>query len=97
MKKPLLKATAITVCFALLLLAFPNVIQAGPRTQKNFYNLFIRTPFAMIVEFMSFLPIVDMPVFQAPNQATGKTVTRKLSKNMKVTGDINRGRTSKDD
>jgi hypothetical protein len=51
----------------------------------------------MIAEFMSFLPIVDMPVFQAPNQVTDKTVTRKLSKNMKVTGDINRGRTSSDD
>jgi len=98
MKKPLLKVTAISVCFALLLLAFPNVIQAKPRTQKNFYDLFIRTPFAMIAEFMSFLPIVDMPVFQAPNQPTNeKTVNRKLKRNMKVTGDINRGRTSKDD
>ncbi len=97
MKKSLLKATAITVCFALLLLAFPNVIQARPRTQKNFYNLFIRTPFAMIVEFMSFLPIVDMPVFQAPNQVTGKTVTRKLSKNMKVTGGLSSQRPSKED
>jgi hypothetical protein len=46
---------------------------------------------------MSFLPIVDMPVFQAPSQTTSKTVTRKFSKNMKVTGDINRGRTSGND
>jgi hypothetical protein len=98
MKKSLLKGTAIAVCFALLLLAFPNVIQAQPRTAQHFFEKFIRTPFAIFAEFMSFLPIVDMPLFQAPNQTTNsKTVTRKFSKNMKVTGDINRGRTSGND
>jgi len=97
MKKSLLKGTAIAVCFALLLLAFPNVIQAQPRNAQYFYEKFIRTPFAIFAEFMSFLPIVDMPVFQVPSQTTSKTVTRKFSKNMKVTGDINRGRTSGND
>jgi hypothetical protein len=97
MKKSLLKGTAIAVCFALLLLAFPNVVQAQPRNAQYFFEKFIRTPFAIFAEFMSFLPIVDMPVFQAPSQTTSKTVTRKLSKNMKVTGGLSSQRPSKED
>jgi hypothetical protein len=98
MNKSLLKATAIAVCFALLLLAFPDVIQAKPRTSRHFYEKFIRTPFAMIVEFISFMPIVDFPVFQAPtDRVTNKTVSRRLTKNMKVTGGLSSQRPSKED
>ena len=98
MNKSLLKATAIVVCFAFLLLAFPGVIQAKPRTSK-FYNNFFRKPLAIFAEFMSFLPFYDIPVYEQPQQVPDKrnTRTNKLTKNMKITGDINRGRVAKED
>jgi hypothetical protein len=98
MNKTLVKTTAIVVCFAFLLLAFPNVIQAKPRTSK-FYNNFFRKPLAIFAEFFSFLPFYDIPVYEQPQQVPTKRTTRsnKLSKNLKITGDINRGRVAKED
>ena len=100
MKKSLVKATAIVVCFAFLLLAFPGVIQAKPRTSM-FYHDFFRKPLAIFAEFMSFLPFYDIPFYEepVPVPTTTKRTTRssKLSKNLKVTGGLSSPRPSKED
>lgn len=98
MKKSLIKATAIFVCFAFLLLAFPDVIQASPRTTKSFYHRIFSKPLAFFAEFMSLLPIFDFqPYYQDPQTVETRTYTNKFSKNMKVTGGLSSQRPSKED
>jgi len=97
MKKSLLKVTAIAVCFAFLLLAFPGVIEAKPRSSKYYYQNFFRKPLALFAQFMSFLPFYDMPSLDEPQMYETKTVTKKLSKKMKITGGLSSHRPSKED
>jgi hypothetical protein len=97
MKKTLVKATAIFVCFAFLLLAFPNVIQAYPRTTKYFYQEIFHKPLAFFAEFFSFLPIFDYYPYQETKTIETRTYTNKLSQNMKTTGGLSSQRPSKED
>jgi hypothetical protein len=97
MKKSLIKATAIVVCFAFLLLSFPGVIQASPRTTRSFYQNFFTKPLAFFAEFMSFLPIFDYYPYQDTKTVETRTYTNKFSKNMKTTGGLSSQRPSKED
>ena len=98
MKKSHVKATAIVVCFAFLLLSFPSMIQASPRTGKYIYQRILAKPLAFFAEFFSFLPIFDYyPYQEEPQTVETRTYTNKFSQNMKTTGGLSSQRPSKED
>ena len=97
MKKSILKATAILVCFAFLLLAFPGVIDAKPRNAK-FYERFFRKPLAIFAEFISYLPFYDIPIYQHHSSVAPRTTTSsRFEKKLKSTGGLSSPRPSKED
>lgn len=97
MNKTLVRATAIAVCFAFLLLSFPGLIQAKPRSSKSYFKWFEK-PVYFFTEIMTFLPIYTLPGFSPVSDIpVEKTVISKSGSKMKVTGDINRGRPSRED
>jgi hypothetical protein len=97
MNKTLLRATAIAVCFAFLLLSFPGVIQAKPRSSKSYFKWFEK-PIHFFSEIMTFLPIYTLPGFSpvVDNPVKG-TVISKSSSKMKVTGGLSSHRPSRED
>ena len=102
MSKSLLKVTAITVCFAFLLLAFPSAIQAQPRNSRYYFQKIVLRPLALFAEFFSFLPFYDLPAvdydYDYNEDVVNQPARNEIRTNkMKATGDINRGRVSEED
>jgi hypothetical protein len=96
MNKSLVKATAIAVCFAFLLLSFPGLIQAKPKTPRISFKWFEK-PVYLIAELMNFLPIYTIPGYSPFKDIHVKTVVSKSGSNIKATGGLSSHRPSRDD
>ena len=96
MNKSLVRATAIAVCFAFLMLSFPGLIQAKPRSPLAHFKWFEK-PAHFLAQVMNFLPIYTLPGYAPVTDIPVKTVITKSGSKMKITGDINRGRPSRED
>ena len=96
MNKSLVKATAIAVCFAFLMLSFPGLIQAKPRSARAYFKWFEK-PAYVLAQVMNFLPIYTIPGYSPVKDIHAKTVVSKSGSKIKITGDINKGRPSRED
>ena len=92
-KKTLLKVTAIVVCFAFLLLSSPGLASAKARSDKFNLNNIIKKPVTLFSSLLSFLPIHDSGM----NADSDGLSSKKTTKRVRITGDLNCGRVSGDD
>ena len=90
-KKKFFKTTAIVVCFALVVLAFPGLTSAKTKAPRFDLSRFLKKPAMFVASLLSYLPIYDTGRYVDDYDVTPDV---KYGKKVKVTGDLSKGRPS---